>query len=129
MDINLPLNVKDTNEFRHAWNQLLDWCRRNTLRSSNDIKITQTANGTTLEIVDKIKQKYNQGGGTSAPSGNTNWNYRGLYSYSPPSPYMIYDVVQTGNGFFISTINSNPNSPTSGLGWINVNGGSLGYWV
>ena len=68
MDSFIPHNVNDTSAFRHWCNKLVDWCKRNTLRSSEDIKVTQTTQGTTLEISNKIKQKL--GGQSSAPGVN-----------------------------------------------------------
>jgi hypothetical protein len=62
--IDLPLQVNDTNGFRHAWNKLIRWCQSNTLQTSTDIKVTTNSSGTSLEISDKIKKKI---GGASTP--------------------------------------------------------------
>jgi hypothetical protein len=64
-------------------------------------------------------------GGPSTPtSGSGNWDYRGLWSATPVTPYNFGDVVQfisgTNSGVYYSTINSNGNSPASGLGWVQI---------
>jgi hypothetical protein len=61
-----------------------------------------------------------------------NWNYRGIWTGSPASPYMTYDVVQfgtgTASGIYLSTINNNTNSPDTGTGWLQVSSSS-GTWL
>ena len=56
--------------------------------------------------------------------GGTNWNYRGLWSAAPASPYMTFDVVQVGSGTsaggYLSLIDSNDSAPDSGYGWTQV---------
>ena len=61
--------------------------------------------------------------------GGTNWNYRGLWSAAPASPYMTYDVVQVGGtgssaGMYLSLIDSNGSAPDSGYGWVQVSASS-----
>lgn len=65
-------------------------------------------------------------------SGGGNYNYRGLWSATPASPYMTFDVVQfgagTGAGMYLSTIDNNPNQPDTGIGWTQVSSSS-GTWL
>jgi hypothetical protein len=72
------------------------------------------------------------GTGTAAPASTPNWNYRGLWSATPPSPYMTFDVVQLGSGtaagMYLSTIDGNTNSPDTGTGWTQVSSSS-GTWL
>jgi len=73
-------------------------------------------------------------GATIAPTGsvNTNFNYRGLYSATPPAPYMTYDVVQYQNGtdagMWLSMINNNGTLPPSSIGWLNISSAN-GTWI
>ena len=64
--------------------------------------------------------------------GGGNWNYRGLWSATPSSPYMTYDVVQLGSGtasgMYLSTVDNNTNSPDTGTGWTQVSSSS-GTWL
>lgn len=77
---------------------------------------------------DKTSSVWAKLGGS--PGGN--WNYRGMWSAMPSSPYMTFDVVQLGSGtaagMYLSTIDSNPNSPDSGIGWNQVSSSS-GTWL
>ena len=64
--------------------------------------------------------------------GGSNWNYRGLWTATPASPYMTYDVAQfgagTAAGMDLSTIDSTPNTPDTGIGWLQVSSSS-GTWL
>ena len=61
-----------------------------------------------------------------------NWNYRGVWLASPPSPYMTFDVVSYGSGtaggMYLSTIDGNTNAPDTGLGWVQCLASS-GPWL
>src|SRR5579863_2592000 len=105
----IPQSVTPSNAFRVWCNKITDWMRRNEIKSSTDILINQTSHGTTLTVSDRIKQKWSQGGGGTTAAPSTNWNWRGTFILSPPTPYMTFDVVQTTSGNFQSTIDNNPN--------------------
>ncbi len=87
--------------------------------------IQEAIAGTTTKIC-KVKIT-GAGGGSSA-----NWNYRGLWTASPTTPYMTFDVVQfgsgTASGMYLSTIDTNLNSPDTGIGWTQVSSSS-GTWL
>jgi hypothetical protein len=124
----LPNIVPSVNNFTKAWNKLLDWCRRNTLQSSDDILVTQTTHGTTL----KIRKRIAYGGSGGAPQTPVIPSlYRGIWTASPPSPYMFGNQVSYGTGAnantYMSTIDGNTTVPTSGIGWVSMNG--FNVWV
>lgn len=48
--VELPKTVRATNSFRKAWNRLVLWLRQSRLRSSKDIKVNVTPDGTTLTL-------------------------------------------------------------------------------
>ena len=62
-------------------------------------------------------------GGTTQ-GGGSGLNFRGIWTASPPQPYLYLDMVQfqsgTNAGLYYSTINNNANSPTSGIGWVQL---------
>jgi len=59
------------------------------------------------------------GGGSSA-----NWNYRGLYTPQPSTPYMTFDLVllQSGTsaGTYLSMVDNNNTAPDIGPGWLQI---------
>jgi hypothetical protein len=68
--------------------------------------------------------------------GGGGLNPRGLWSATPPTPYMTFDfvVVQQGAsaGAYYSTIDNNGNNPATGIGWVQFATGNLvaaGYWA
>lgn len=108
MEIDLPNQVKDTSDFRHAWNKLIQWCKRNTLYSSGDIVVNQTTYGTTLTLSPQIKQARTPvlptQGSTSASPWKGEWNSASLYS--------VGDFVR---------VSTNPSSPAAGYNY-------TGFW-
>jgi hypothetical protein len=68
------------------------------------------------------------GGGTGGGTGG--WNWLGLYN--PATTYASNDVVQLGSGtaagMYLSIINTNTNSPDSGIGWVQISTSS-GTWL
>lgn len=68
---------------------------------------------------------------TPIGGGGSGFNYRGLFTVSPPSPYMTEDVVLLGAGtsagMYISSIDNNTNLPDSGIGWIQIS--SFATWL
>ena len=80
----LPRKVEDKNAFYRAWNALIAWCDRNSLKSSSDIIVNQSSHGTTLTLVKKPTGK------TAATAGG--WNWKGIYAES--SSYAVNDVVE-----------------------------------
>jgi len=77
----LPNPVRDSSHFRHDWNKLLDWARRNTIQSSGDVYIKQDTHGTSLQVADWIKYKVGGGG----------MNWAGVFNET--GSYNINDVV------------------------------------
>ena len=79
----------------------------------------------------KLRRRILGGQGTQAASQSTS-NDRGIWTPVPSSPYMTYDkvILQTGTatGYYISTIDNNPNAPDSGIGWVQLSN-SQGVWL
>lgn len=75
----LPNFVPNESKFHQAWNKLMDWCRRNSLESSDDILIVQNTHGTSLKFARK------QLGG----SGGIKW--QGVYNET--ASYAVNDLV------------------------------------
>lgn len=92
------------------------------LRSSSAVKVQRTTTGTFLRM------RRTPPGGSSSSSG---FNYRGLWTATPPTPYMILDVVLLGAGtsagMYLSTIKNNANLPDSGIGWTQIS--SFATWL
>ena len=63
-------------------------------------------------------------------TGGGGWNWLGLYN--PATTYASNDVVQLGSGtaagMYLSIINTNTNSPDSGIGWVQISTSS-GTWL
>jgi hypothetical protein len=76
--------------------------------------------------------KVNLGGGGGDGTDASGFNYRGMFNPVPTSPYMTFDVVQLGAGtaagMYLSTIDNNPNSPDTGIGWTQISS-SAGTWL
>ena len=105
------------------------WCKANTIQNSSDILVTQTSSGTVLTVSDRIKKKI--GGNPTVSSGIGGFNYRGAWTTTPPTPYMINDVVQVGSGvssgMYLSMLDNNTNYPDMNIGWIQLSS-TNGNW-
>ena len=123
----LPNTLNLPSQVREWMTRLSNWAKRNELKSSSDILVSQTTYGTTLTVSDRIKQKWSQPGTTTTATSGLNWNWRGSFTLSPPAPYMTFDVVQTTSGGWLSTIDNNPDLPDSGIGWTQVVNGQGVY--
>lgn len=64
MENYLPKEVKDSSDFRHAWNMLMRYCKRTKLYNSSDILVSETGAGTTLTLVKKPSGSSNNLPGT-----------------------------------------------------------------
>ncbi len=99
----------------------------NALVSGGTLGIAlQTIADASVKLI-KVRLGAGGGGGSTA-----NWNYRGLWTASPLSAYMTFDVVQFGSGtaagMYLSTIDANSNQPDTGIGWTQVSSSS-GTWL
>lgn len=79
METYLPNPVNSKKSFAAAWNKLLDWCRRNTLQSNDEILVTQTTHGTSLKLAKK--------------SANNKSGLQWKSTYNLSSSYAVNDCV------------------------------------
>lgn len=60
-------------------------------------------------------------GSAQETSGSSGWNWRGLYTPTPPYPYQNNDVVELTNGsspgIYWNYVNNNNSYPPTGIGW------------
>lgn len=99
--------------------------------STSSLELTDGS--TDLTGVTKITTSGLTVGGTPSAATLTvsalNLNYRGVWSGA--STYSVGDCVSLGSGtsagFYLSTINSNTNSPDSGIGWVQFS--SYATWL
>ncbi len=110
------------------WQRLFKkWAKQFFIRTVSGGRLVPDPNGGVHLIIDKPLIPSPTQAGVAG-----NWNYRGLYSAAPPTPYMTFDVVQfgagTAAGMYLSTIDNNLNSPDTGIGWTQVSSSS-GTWL
>jgi hypothetical protein len=123
----LPKQVKDVNHFTHWCNRIVDWCKRNTIRSSSDILVNNTTNGITLTLANKPV-------GRKSSVSATGMVYRGIYVVG--NTYQNQEVVVLAGGSsagsYVSVIPNNTNVPSTGIGWVQLSYGAsnnLGSWI
>lgn len=99
MNDKLPNFVPNESNFHRAWNKLMDWCRRNSLQSSDDILVIQNTHGTSLKFARK------QQGGTAGMNWKGTYNETASYSVNDVvyvdfhSSYSVPFTVSTGSAF------------------------------
>jgi len=128
MDNYLPHSVSPADtSFRRAWNKLLDWCKRNTLKSSSDILVTQTSYGTSLTVVKKPNQQAAAGAGAVIPFVG---EYDPTRTYNQFNQSIISFGSNAGTYVAISLTPFSGQPPWTGNGyWIQLPMGQLGTWL
>ena len=132
MENYLPNNVNDTNRFTHAWNKILDWCRRNTLYSSSDIFVNQTMHGITLTLANKSSVNSRVGSSNNTVNTVSGIVFRGLWNSLNVYSKNDCVIMQSGvaKGSYISLIDLNSNDPATGVGWIQFpQSSTVGAWT